>query len=91
MGPCWAAELVPPWQLLPGVLGFSVLCCTLPLHFHYLSVKAMLWISSSVKSPTSSSSPAQNPTSGKLGLVRLVCSVLVLFGCFAFILFSYVQ
>ncbi|POI20131.1 hypothetical protein CIB84_016122 [Bambusicola thoracicus] len=32
----------------------------------------MLWISSSVKSPTSSSSPAQNPTSGNLGLSWLV-------------------
>uniref|UniRef100_A0A8V0XB02 G-protein coupled receptors family 1 profile domain-containing protein n=1 Tax=Gallus gallus TaxID=9031 RepID=A0A8V0XB02_CHICK len=67
-GPCWAAELVPPWQRLPGALGSLIPCCTLPIHFHCLCAKAMLWISSSVKSPTSSSSPAQNPMSWKLGL-----------------------
>ena len=63
MGRCWAAELVPPWQQLPGAVGFSMLCYTLPLHFHCHSAEAMLWISSSVKSPRSSSSPAQTSSS----------------------------
>ncbi|POI18565.1 hypothetical protein CIB84_017689 [Bambusicola thoracicus] len=54
-------------------MGFSMLCCTLPLYFHCLCAKAMLWISSSVKSPRSSSTLAQNQTtSGKLGLFILV-------------------
>ena len=48
---------------------------SLPIHFHCLCAKAMLWISSSVKSLRSSSSLAQNPTtSGKLGLSWLVSS-----------------
>ncbi|XP_058280272.1 putative olfactory receptor 10D4 [Hirundo rustica] len=63
-GPSWAAELVPTWQQLPGPVPFSMLCCTQPIHFPCPCARAMLWASSSVKSHTSSSSPAPNPTSG---------------------------
>jgi len=73
-GPSWAAHLVSTWQQLPGPVGFSVCSCTLTIRFHKLSAKAMLWRSSSVKSPRFSSSPAETPAWGRLGLRWLVSS-----------------
>ncbi|RMC04039.1 hypothetical protein DUI87_19376 [Hirundo rustica rustica] len=51
----------------PGPVAFSMLCCTQPIHFLCPYARAMPWASSSVKSHTSSSSPAHTPNAGNLG------------------------
>ncbi|POI19666.1 hypothetical protein CIB84_016589, partial [Bambusicola thoracicus] len=82
-GPCWAAELVPAWQQLPGALGFSVPCCTLPLCQGNAVDRFFCEIPQIPKLSCSKSYLRE------VGLV--VINALVFFGCFVFILFSSVQ